>query len=90
MKLNPFALALTAGIVWAGAIFLTGIGNLMSAQYGVKFLEVMASLYPGFKASGTFLDVIWGTLYGLLDGFVCGYIFGWLYNILLGKFSKEG
>ena len=61
MRLNLKAVTLTASIIWALAIFLTGIMNLIWTGYGDAFLKVIASLYPGFKAEGSFGDVIIGT-----------------------------
>lgn len=89
MKLNLKAFMLTAGIFWALAIFLTGIANLLSAGYGSMFLQVIASVYPGYQASGSFWDLIVGTLYALVDGAFSGLIFAWLYNFLLGRQSSE-
>lgn len=40
----------------------------------------MVSLYPGYEASGTFGQVIIGTLNGFIDGAICGVLFAWLYN----------
>ena len=87
MGLNLKAVTLTASIIWALAIFLTGIINLMWTGYGDAFLKVIASLYPGFKAEGSFGDVIIGTLYALVDGAACGFAFGWVYNLFVGKRS---
>ena len=85
MKLNLKAITLTAGIIWALAIFITGIANLIWLGYGDAFLKIIASIYPGFKASGSFGDVIIGTLYAFVDGAACGLIFGWIYNLFVGK-----
>jgi len=82
MKLNLKALSITAGILTAAAILVTGIANLVWSGYGTPFLQMMASIYPGYHASGTIGDLIAGTLYGLVDGLVCGWVFGWLYNRL--------
>ena len=82
MKLSTKSLALTAGILWAASILITGLMNLASPNYASEFLAMVASIYPGFHASGSFLDLIVGTLYGFLDGLVCGFIFAWLYNRL--------
>lgn len=87
MKLNLKALALTAGILWALAVFVIGVANLIWSGYAVAFLKVMASVYPGYNASGSVVDVIVGTLYALVDGAVCGLIFGWLYNLFVGRGS---
>ena len=85
MKLNLRALALTSGILWALALFLTGVMNLIWRGYGGAFLKMMASVYPGYHAAGSIGDLIVGTLYALLDGAICGLVFGWLYNFFAGK-----
>ena len=85
MKLNIKALALTAGILWALALLLVGAANLMWSGYGVVFLQLMASIYPGYHAAGSVGDLIVGTLYALVDGAICGLVFGWLYNLFVGK-----
>ena len=87
MRLNLRAFVLTVGILWAGALFLTGLTNLLCSGYGDAFLQVMASLYPGYHAAGTFGDLIVGTLYALVDGLIFGLIFGGLYNLFAGKVS---
>ena len=85
MKLNLRAFVLTVGILWGGAVFLTGLMNLLFSGYGDPFLRVMASLYPGYHAKGTLSDLVVGTLYALVDGLISGLIFGGLYNLLAGK-----
>ena len=80
MRLNIRALGFGFGIVWGGAILFVGIANLIWPDYGVACLQLAASIYPGYDATGSVGQVIVGTLYGLLDGFVGGLIFGWLYN----------
>ncbi len=86
MKLNVIALGLTAGLIWGGAILLVGVANLIWPGYGQAFLDLLASIYPGYHpASGTG-SIIAGALYGLVDGTIGGVIFGWLYNLLTGRF----
>lgn len=85
MKLNIKALALTAGILWALALLLVGAANLIWPGYGGTFVKLMASIYPGYHASGSVGDLIVGVLYALLDGVVCGLVFAWLYNSFVGK-----
>ena len=82
MRINVIALSITAGLFWGGAILVTGLANLMWPPYGQAFLELAASIYPGYHASSTIGQVITGTLYGLVDGGVAGFLFGWLYNLL--------
>ncbi len=78
MKLHPRALAYAAAAVWGGSVLLIGLTNLSSPGYGRDFLEMLASVYPGYKADRTLEDVIVGTGYALFDGAVTG----WLYNRL--------
>ena len=80
MKLNIKALALAAGLVWAAGMFLTGLANMMYPDYAVKFLEVMASIYPGYEPFTGFTSVIIGTIYGFVDAAISVAIFGWVYN----------
>ena len=87
MKLNIKALSLTVAIVWGGSILLIGLGNLMANTYGGAFLEVVASIYPGYQAATSFGVVIVGTIYGLVDGLIGGLIMGWVYNKLVPESS---
>ena len=87
MKLNLKALTITLAIVWAGAIFIVGLANMIWPGYARAFLQVIASIYPGYAASGSFGDVIVGSLYALVDGAIGGLIVGGIYNIMAGKFS---
>ncbi len=85
MKINLKALSLTLAIGWGGSVFVVGTGNLIWPTYGSAFLELVASIYPGYQATSSFGEVIVGTLYGTVDGFIGGLILGWLYNLLAGK-----
>lgn len=81
MKLSVKGLALTLGLVWGIlGMFLVGLCNVIWPTYGAAFLEVMASIYPGYHGTPSFGQVIVGALYGIVDGAVAGAIFAWLYN----------
>jgi len=80
MKLNLKALTISFAIVWAGMVLVVGLANAIWPGYGKAFLAMLASIYPGFTASGSFGDAIVGCLYALLDAAIVGLIFGWLYN----------
>lgn len=80
MKLSLKGLTLTAGIFWALTVFFVGFLNFLWPSYGKAFLDVVSSVYPGYKVTGTFGSVIVGTLYALLDGAIAGAVFSWLYN----------
>jgi hypothetical protein len=67
-------------LFFGGAILLVGISNLVWPGYGSAFLQLVASIYPGYKASATFGQVVIGALYGLVDGAIGGAMFAWLYN----------
>ena len=84
MKLSVKGAALAAGTLWAGCILLVGLVNLASPSYGVAFLQMASSIYPGFHNSRHFLDVMVGTGYGLIDGGVGGAVLGLLYNCFAG------
>ena len=79
MRLNLKALALALGLAWGGGVLVVGVAHLMWPGYGSAFLELIASVYPGYRVGG-FGSVIIGAAYGVLDGAVCGAVVGWLYN----------
>ena len=80
MQLSLKALAIAFGLLWGGLLLMVGLIHLAAPSYGSAFLYGMSSVYPGFRATGTFFDVLVGTIYGTIDGAVAGAIFGWLYN----------
>jgi hypothetical protein len=86
MSLNPKALALTLGIVWGGCLFLVGLVNLVAPAYGNAWLELAASIYPGYHGPGGFGSTITVLVYGFVDGAVAGWIVAWLYN----RLSRSG
>jgi len=86
MKLNVIAAALTTALIWGvGVMFLVGLANLLWPGYAREFLALMASIYPGYKATPCFGQVLIGAGYGLVDGLVGGAVFAWLYNVLAAK-----
>ncbi len=82
MKFNVKALALASAILWGLAMLVTGLANLIWGNYGQQFLQTMSSVYPGYHATRSIIEVIVGTLYGVVDGLVGGAVFAWLYNEL--------
>ncbi len=88
MRLNIKAFTITAAILWALAVFIVGIANLIWTGYGLAFLEIVAAIYPGYDATPSFGEVISGTLYAVVDGAVCGLLFSWVYNLFVVKFTK--
>ncbi len=81
MKLNTMALAKAGGLLWGGLVLVVGLANLVWPSYGMAFLEMAASVYPGYSAGAGFGSVVVGTLYGVLDGAIAGFLVGWLYNL---------
>jgi hypothetical protein len=80
MKLSVRALGITGAVLWGGAVLLCGIANLVWPSYAAEFLKSVSSVYPGYHASGTFPDVVVGSVYAVADGGMGGIVFGWLYN----------
>ena len=85
MKLSVKGLALASAIGWGGSILIAGIMNLIWSGYGVAFLDLARSIYPGYAAMSGFVGVLVGTVYGFVDGLVGGAVIAWLYNMLSGS-----
>ena len=90
MKVNVKALGFTIALLWGGIVLLVGLGNLAFPGYGSAFLEVVASIYPGYQASPSIGELIVGVLYALVDGFIGGLIAGWLYNLFASRVPVAG
>ena len=88
MRLNVIALGATAALFWGAAILIVASANMIWPSYGRAFLDLVASIYPGYHTGSGIGPVITGTLYGMLDGGIGGVLFGWLYNLLARRFSK--
>jgi hypothetical protein len=82
MRCNVTALTLTVGLFCAATMLIVALANLIWPGYGRAFLDVAASIYPGYRPGSGAGSVITGTLYGLVDGAIAGAVFGWLYNLL--------
>jgi hypothetical protein len=80
MRINVKALAIALGIIWGAAVFLVASVNLFWPNYGAQLLELLASIYPGYKGTSTFASVITVTLYSIVDAALLGVVLGWLYN----------
>lgn len=87
MRLHTTALSLTAGLIWGMAIFFVAAVSLIWPNYGHAFLELTASIYPGYHPSSSIGSVIIGTLYGFVDGAIGGAVFAWVYNFLVRRLS---
>ena len=83
MKFNITAAAIAGGVGFAFALGISGILNMAFDGYGKAFLEVIASIYPGYKASGTAGDLVIGCFYAATDGIIAGGGIALLYNLAL-------
>jgi hypothetical protein len=82
MRINVIALSVTAALLWGAAILIVASANLIWPGYGGAFLELVASVYPGYDPGPGIGSIITGTLYGLVDGAIAGAVVGWLYNFI--------
>lgn len=89
MSLNIKALALTGAVLWGACFLLVGVLNLIWPPYGEAWLNLGASIYPGYHGADGFGAVIVVTLYALVDGAVAGAILAWLYNVFAGGAGRS-
>jgi ABC-type phosphate transport system permease subunit len=86
MKFNVIRFGCAVASIWGLVVFLVGLANLLWPTYGVEFLKIIDSIYPGYHFGEWGLGgVIVGTLYAILDAWVIGVIFALIYN----KFTKK-
>ena len=85
MQLNIRAISMAFGLLWGGCILVVAAANLIWPSYGQVFLQLCASIYPGYHAGTGMGSVVTGTIYALVDGAVGGAIFGWLYNLFAAR-----
>lgn len=82
MRMNIKALAIALGVIWSASVLLVGLAHQLWPGYGLAFLDLAASLYPGFHPDGGWVAVIVGSLYALVDGAIGGAVIAWLYNTM--------
>lgn len=80
MSLNLKALTLTTALLCGGCFFLSALVNLAFPTFALAWLQLAASIYPGYHGPAGLVSVFVVTVYGLADGAIAGAIFGWLYN----------
>ena len=83
MRFDIKALALACSILWGAAVLLVSLANLIFGGYGQHLLETLSSIYPGYHATHSLIEVVVVTLYAAADGLIGGAVFGWLYNLLV-------
>ncbi|MCK5438663.1 MAG: hypothetical protein KAI97_01905 [Gemmatimonadetes bacterium] len=80
MKLSAKGLATAIALLTGGCFLLAGLFELAFPGYGGAFLDLGASIYPGYHGPDGIGSVIVVTLYGLVDGAIGGAVLAWLYN----------
>lgn len=88
MRINVIALSVAASLLWGGAILVVASASLIWPGYGGAFLQLIASIYPGYSPGTGIGSAIAGAIYGLADGAIAGAIFGLLYNFVSRKFPS--
>jgi hypothetical protein len=88
MKLNIIAFAVAAGTFWTLAVLIISLANLASPTYGSAFLDLLASMYPGYRPGAGIESVVIATLYGVVDGAGSGALIAWLYNLVAQRSAK--
>lgn len=80
MKLSVKGLATAVAILTGGCFLFVGLLQLAFPGYGGAFLDLGASIYPGYHGPNGIGSVIVVTMYGLVDGAIAGAVLAWLYN----------
>jgi hypothetical protein len=88
MRLNISAVGMAFGVLWGGSILVVGVAHLIWPSYGQAFLQLCASIYPGYTPGTGIGSVVTGTIYGLVDGAFGGAVFAWLYNLFAARTAK--
>ncbi len=86
MKFGVVRFGCAVSSIWSLAVFSVGTANLFWPAYGVEFLKIIESIYPGYHfGKWGFTGVIVATLYAALDAWIVGVIFALIYNKLAKK-----
>jgi len=80
-KLSVRGLAVGLGVFWAVCMLFIGWASMFG--WGVRFVEMMASVYIGFEP--TFLGGIIGAIWGFIDGAIGGAIIAIVYNAVVTR-----
>ncbi|MBW1982394.1 MAG: bacteriophage holin [Deltaproteobacteria bacterium] len=80
-KLSVKGLAVGLGVSWATCMLFAGWASIFG--WCTKFVEIMSSIYIGFKPS--FLGGIIGAIWGFADGAIGGAIIAIVYNAVTTK-----
>lgn len=86
MKFVVIRFGCAVASIWGLFVLGVGTANFFFPLYGVEFMKVIDSIYPGYHfGAWGFGGVIVATLYAILDAWVIGVIFALIYN----KFTKK-
>ncbi len=86
MKLSVKGVAAASALIWGATfLFVGAVNRYCTAQYGLAFLELMDSVYPGYHAVSGLKNVFVGTAYAVVDGALGGAVFAWIYNCFAGS-----
>jgi hypothetical protein len=86
MKFDVIRFGCAVASIWGLFVLGVGTANFFFPTYGVEFMKVIDSIYPGYHlGEWGFGGVIVATLYAILDAWVIGVIFALIYN----KFMKK-
>ena len=88
MRMDVKAFAIAAGLFWAIAVLIIGSANLVWPTYGRAFLELLASMYPGYSPGAGIGSVLLATAYGVADGIGSGALIAWIYNLVAQRSAK--
>ena len=88
MRMNVAAFALAAGLFWGLAVLAISLANLAWPPYGRAFLDLLASMYPGYHPGAGIGSALMATLYGLADGVASGALIAWLYNLIAQRSAR--
>jgi hypothetical protein len=61
---------------------MIGVAEFFWPAYGRAFLELAASIYPGYDAGHSLGQVLLGAGYGFVDGAVGGFLLAWIHNLV--------
>ena len=84
MSLSVKGLAWTGAVLWGGCFLLVGLLNQVRSSYGILWLTLGASIYPGYRGPAGWGSVLLVVLWAVVDGAIAGALFGWVYNRFAG------
>ena len=88
MRLSVIRFGCAVASIWGLAVLAVGTANVLWPDYGVKFLEMIDSIYPGYHYGQWGLGgVLVAAMYAVVDAWIFGVIFAWIYNRFTRKMT---